>query len=174
VWIVDGVKGGRFGFISKVHHAMVDGVRSIDLVEAILTPDPMTEFEPAPPWKARPRPSAAMLALDDLGRAARVAIASRQLRLFQEASARQRPATCGQAGRPLLPDDANAVEDAFQPPDRLWRFDWSTALADVGAVQGALGGSVSDVVQALTGSSPEIPAVPRSRPEAWTSAPCCR
>jgi WS/DGAT/MGAT family acyltransferase len=159
VWIVDGVKGGRFGFISKVHHAMVDGVRSIDLVEAILTPDPMTEFEPAPPWKARPRPSAAMLALDDLGRAARVAIdlGERLPRLFREAlqpGSDLRRAAKAVAGLYYQTMRTPSKMPFNRPIGPHRRFDWTdTALADVGAVRGALGGSVNDVVLAtMTGA----------------------
>jgi WS/DGAT/MGAT family acyltransferase len=159
VWIVDGVEGDRFGFITKVHHAMVDGVRSIDLIEAILTPDPITEFEPAPPWRARPRPSAALLALDDLGRAAQIGIdfGGRVPRLFREAL------QSGSELRRAVKAAAGLYYQTIRRPSETplnrrigphRRFDWiDTSLADVGAVRRALGGSVNDVVLAtMTGA----------------------
>ena len=33
MWIVEGLEGGRFGVISKVHHCMVDGVSGVDLAQ---------------------------------------------------------------------------------------------------------------------------------------------
>jgi diacylglycerol O-acyltransferase / wax synthase len=159
VWIVDGVKGDRFGFISKVHHAMVDGVRSIDLVEALLTPDPVTEFEPAPPWQARPRPPAALLVLDDLGRAARVAldVAARTPRLVREAL------RSGSDLRLEVKAAADLYYKTLRRPSETplnlrigshRRFDWiDTDLEDVKAVRRALGGTLNDVVLAtMTGA----------------------
>lgn len=154
VWIVDGVEGDRFGFITKVHHAMVDGVRSIDLVEAILTPDPITEFEPARPWEARSRSSAALLALDDLVRAAQVGIdlGERLPRLFREA--RQPGSELRRAAKAAAELWYQTIRTPSRTPlnGRIGphrRFDWiDTALADVGAVRRALGGSVNDVVLA--------------------------
>jgi WS/DGAT/MGAT family acyltransferase len=159
VWIVDGVKGDRFGFISKVHHAMVDGVRSIDLVEALLTPDPVTEFEPARPWQARPRPAAALLVLDDLGRAARVAfdLAERMPRLLREAL------QSGSDLRLAVKAAADLYYQTLRRPSETplnrrigshRRFDWiDTDLDDVKAVRRAHGGTVNDVVLAtMTGA----------------------
>jgi WS/DGAT/MGAT family acyltransferase len=154
VWIVDGLEGDRFGFVSKVHHALVDGVRSIDLIEEILTPEPVTEFDPAPHWKPRPRPSAVRLALDDLDRAARVGIGlgERMPRLLREAL---QP---GSELRSAVKAVAGLCQQTIRRPSRTplngpigphRRFDWiDTALADVGAVRRALGGSVNDVVLA--------------------------
>ena len=36
-WLVDGLSGGRWALISKVHHAMVDGVSGTDLYRVSLT-----------------------------------------------------------------------------------------------------------------------------------------
>ncbi len=154
VWIVDGVEGGGFGFISKVHHAMVDGVRSIDLVEAVLTPEDFTEFEPAPPWKPRPRPSAARLALDDLDRAARAGIDLGErlpglLRQALQPGSEVRRAVEAAArlwGQTILTPSATPLNRPIGPHRR---FDWiDVPLAEASAVRRALGGSVNDVVLA--------------------------
>jgi diacylglycerol O-acyltransferase / wax synthase len=159
VWIVDGVKGDRFGFISKVHHAMVDGVRSIDLVEALLTADPIAEFEPAPPWQARPGPPAALLVLDDLSRAAWVALelAGRLPRLLREALQSRSDL------RLMVKSAADLYTQTLRRPSETplnrrigshRRFEWiDTDLDDVKAVRRGLGGTVNDVVLAtMTGA----------------------
>ncbi len=154
VWIVDGLEGDRLGFISKVHHAMVDGVRSIDLVEAILTPDPITEFEPAPPWKPRARPSAALLALDDLVGAARVGLdfGERLPQILREAiepGSELRRAVRAAADLYLQTVWTPSAAPFNRPIGPHRRFDWiDTPLVDVAAVRRALGGSVNDVVLA--------------------------
>ena len=67
IWVVEGLGGGeQFAFISKIHHAMVDGVSSVDLLEVLLTQQPVKEFDSPPPWEPRPEPSARQLAIDDV------------------------------------------------------------------------------------------------------------
>jgi len=57
MWIVEGLEGGnRFAVITKVHHCMIDGMSSVDLLEVLLTPQPTETIEPAPRWiPRRPR-----------------------------------------------------------------------------------------------------------------------
>lgn len=49
---IEGVSDGRFAIYNKMHHAMVDGIASIRLTEAILSPDPEARSM-APPWAVR-------------------------------------------------------------------------------------------------------------------------
>src|SRR5262249_46509537 len=57
MWIVEGLAGGdRFAVITKVHHCMIDGMSSVDLLEVLLTPAPTSDIEPAPRWVPRPVP----------------------------------------------------------------------------------------------------------------------
>lgn len=49
---IEGVSDGRFAIYNKMHHAMVDGVASIRLTEAILSPDPEARSM-APPWAVK-------------------------------------------------------------------------------------------------------------------------
>src|SRR5215470_17304877 len=58
MWIVEGLEGGeRFAVITKVHHCMIDGMSSVDLLEVLLTPQPSGDVEPPPRWVPRPMPS---------------------------------------------------------------------------------------------------------------------
>jgi diacylglycerol O-acyltransferase / wax synthase len=159
VWIVDGVEGDRVGFISKVHHAMVDGVRSIDLIEAILSPEPIADFQPAPAWQARPRPPAAMLVLDDLGRALRLAfdLAWRMPRLAGDALRSGSDLRLGvKAAADLWYKTVRRPSETplNRPIGSHRRFDWvEIDLAEVKAVREALGGTINDVVLAtMTGA----------------------
>ena len=54
IWFVEGLDGGdRFAMISKIHHCMVDGVSSVDLLNVLLQPQPIDEIKPAPDWMPR-------------------------------------------------------------------------------------------------------------------------
>ena len=57
MWVVEGLAGAdTFAIISKIHHCMVDGMSSVDLLNVLLTLDPGADFEPAPDWNPRPAP----------------------------------------------------------------------------------------------------------------------
>jgi WS/DGAT/MGAT family acyltransferase len=160
MWLVEGLDGGdRFAVIAKVHHAMVDGVSSVDLLTVMLAPEPIAAFEPAPRWLPRPRPTWAELLRAE---------ASRRLRAPFEAALDVRKAV------QRLEDPRSGVQTALRatqssiagmvrrvtrtplnhPIGPHRRFDWtSMALADVKAVRRGLGGSVNDVVLAtVTGA----------------------
>ncbi|CAN5473763.1 wax ester/triacylglycerol synthase family O-acyltransferase [soil metagenome] len=51
--LIEGLQGNRFAVYTKVHHAMVDGVAALRLLERSLSTDPNAEV--APPWEYRPR-----------------------------------------------------------------------------------------------------------------------
>lgn len=155
IWIVEGLEGGdRFAMISKIHHCMVDGVSSVDLLNVLLQPMPTDEIKPPPDWLPRPAPTAMDLAAETVGRVARM------------------PSEIGQGIQGALRDAQDprsdlrarlrAVRDTFsggiravsatplnRPVGPHRRFDWyAMDLADVKQVKNALGGSVNDVVLA--------------------------
>lgn len=51
--LIEGLEGNRFAAYTKVHHAMVDGVSALRLLERWLSTDPTAEVPP--PWAARPK-----------------------------------------------------------------------------------------------------------------------
>jgi diacylglycerol O-acyltransferase len=54
--VVEGLAGGRFAVITKVHQALVDGVRTVDLGQVILDDAPGTAEPPSDTWRPPPEP----------------------------------------------------------------------------------------------------------------------
>jgi diacylglycerol O-acyltransferase len=57
LWFVEGLEDGRFAIISKIHHALADGISGLDLIAAIVGPNPEYREKPAPAWMPRRAPS---------------------------------------------------------------------------------------------------------------------
>ncbi len=66
LYVVEGLTGGRIALINKVHHAMVDGLSSVDIGTLLF--DIQAEQEPRTPaaWEPRPAPDDLGLALSSL------------------------------------------------------------------------------------------------------------
>lgn len=58
VTVVTGLKGDRVVLVNRAHHAMVDGVSSVDIITLLLdtTPEGYTPPPPDEEWKPRPAP----------------------------------------------------------------------------------------------------------------------
>ncbi len=72
LWLVEGLRDGRFAIVGKSHHALVDGVSGVDITTVLFDLDPEPQGSPAapPPWLARPEPTDLSLLGDALPRAA--------------------------------------------------------------------------------------------------------
>lgn len=152
LWFVDGLSGGRFAMLGKVHHCMVDGMSGVGVMTALLSSSPETGEEPAPHWQPRMPPGRLALLGDEVWRRARTPLslasaARRALRRPEQASSE-------------LARNAEAVWQALNTGFRLpsdtplnlpigthRRIDWhSLALGDVKEVKKRLDGTVNDVV----------------------------
>jgi hypothetical protein len=67
VYIIEGLAGGRFAMVSKVHQALVDGVHAVDLGQLILDEVATPAELPADDWHPRPGPTTIELVADALG-----------------------------------------------------------------------------------------------------------
>jgi diacylglycerol O-acyltransferase len=151
-WLIDGLAGGHWALISKLHHSMVDGVSGTDLYRAVFDSTP----QPRPPepddWRPRPQPSGVRLAADALGTLAATPVRESRAVL----AALREPATTarrlGTFGRGLL-RYATALVPAGSssmsgPISSQRRFDFVTvARADLDRVRRAFepsGGSGGD------------------------------
>jgi len=58
LWVVEGLHGGRVGLIQKIHHALADGLASVELATVLLDGErhPPGVRRPAPVWDPRPEP----------------------------------------------------------------------------------------------------------------------
>ncbi|HTX83409.1 MAG TPA: wax ester/triacylglycerol synthase domain-containing protein, partial [Streptosporangiaceae bacterium] len=157
-WLVDGLAGGRWALISKVHHCMVDGVSGTDMYRVIFGPSP----EPSPPAAAgiSPAPAeptglalAASAAADLVARPARGAFALADALARPMDAVRQVRQTARAVARiatSALPATASSLGG---PIGRQRRYTWARAsLADVKMIKRELGGTVNDVVLAAISS----------------------
>ena len=157
-WAVEGLAGGRWALISKVHHCMVDGVSGTDLYRVIFDLSP----EPAPPSADErtvgPEPSpfrlAAQAAADTIVLPVQEALAVggalandpgravRQAAVTARAAAKLAPA--------LWPTTGSSLSGQI---GQQRRYTWARAsLDDVKKIKRSLGGTVNDVVLAAISS----------------------
>ena len=75
--VVEGLSGGRVALVNKVHHAMVDGISTVDVATLLfdLEPDPPPAPDP-PAWYPRPAPDDLSLASDSIDGLRRVVAAN--------------------------------------------------------------------------------------------------
>jgi diacylglycerol O-acyltransferase / wax synthase len=164
IWVVEGLDDNRWALLSKVHHCMVDGVASTDLMAVLF--DAEREPTQAPPpdeWRPEPRPSDARLVADALrdrlasnpaAIAESLADAARAPREFAALIEQTATGIVRSAGIVRQPP-ASSLNGPLSP-HRRWG--WSRGrLQDVQLVRKAHGGTVNDVVlAAITGGFREL------------------
>lgn len=162
VWVVEGVSGGRWALISKLHHAMVDGVSGSSLITVLMDDEREPPRAEPVPWAARPEPGAARLVAGALADRVRLPLreiedAVRALRSPTETleySAHALRGLAAYAGLARAPEPT--VLNGPLGPHRRWT--WAQArLSEVKQIRAALGGTVNDVVlAAITGGFREL------------------
>ncbi len=149
-WLLDGLKGGRWAILSKVHHCVVDGIGGNDLMTAIFDVAPDAECPPVPVWAPEPEPTMLDLMTGGLREAAVVPLRglSELLRQPVPPAAEILGYSRGLAAsaRRLAAASATSLNGPIGP-DRRWA--WAAAsLAEVKEIRSALGGTVNDVLLA--------------------------
>ncbi|HEY2773771.1 MAG TPA: wax ester/triacylglycerol synthase family O-acyltransferase [Candidatus Binatia bacterium] len=154
IWVVEGLDDGkRVAMISKIHHCMVDGVSSVDLLNVLLTPQPIDDFPEAQQFLPRPAPSELDLMLETAGQLARLpfeigknvtALATQIQDPLSDVRSRLRSL------REMLGTGFGTSDTPLNQnvgPHR--RFDWlKMSLKDIKNVKDRLGGTVNDIVLA--------------------------
>ena len=154
IWIVEGLDGGeRFAMISKVHHCMVDGVSSVDLLNVLLTPMPVDAFEPATTYVPRPRPSDRDLLWEAISGVVclPLEIGKNVAGLLGDVSdPRSDVRSRFRALREMVTGGFRVSQTPLNGPvGPHRRFDWIVmSLEEIKAVKNGLGGTVNDVVLA--------------------------
>ena len=154
LWLVEGVEGGRFALIHKMHHALVDGVASIDVLNTIFDSDPDGHEGPTrEPWEPQPGPSRLRLLTDagSSGRPRRSSSARSAGSRARRDSARQGRGRPGRRGGSGAPPSTLAPETPYNAPVGPHRRFTAQreSLRDLKAVKDGLGGSLNDVVLAM-------------------------
>ncbi len=160
MWVVEGLRGGdHFAVITKVHHCMIDGMSSVDLLTVLLAMTPTETIESPPRWLPRPAPDSwRLLAAETLRRLWMPYEVARGFRQVIEASADPRSdvRVMLRTARDMLRSSFRFVSDTplNKPIGPHRRVDWHImSLDDVKAVKRALGGTLNDVVLAtVTGA----------------------
>lgn len=153
---IEGLPRGSFAVVTKIHHACIDGVSGVDMVEAIHDVEPYVDRSPGPvtPWKGEQEPSAIELMVR-----AQVHNMTQPYRLA-EVLARTVPAL-GRLGQRATGGDAERA--SLAPPRTRFnhvvsahrviegrRFD----LAEIRAIKDTVdGATVNDVVLAVCGGA---------------------
>ena len=152
IWIVEGLSGGQWAMISKVHHCMVDGVSATELMAALLSVTPETAPSDPVAWKPTP------VTTGDITRDALhslVTDTTEQVRAVRSAARRPAKVLHGlgevlRSMRSMPTTLATSGNGALTGPVGSHRVvAWAdAALDDVKQVRAALGGTVNDVVLA--------------------------
>lgn len=155
-WVVEGLEGGCFAVISKIHHCMIDGMAGQDLAQ-ILHSNSADDVNPAEPYPfiPRPAPSDSELLRDEVARY--LSIPGRAIRGLREANQefnelRDQVATRARSIIDMVQGmrDAPTKTPLNEPIGPHRRFDWrDMRLEDVKAVRKAIGCTINDLVLAI-------------------------
>ena len=178
VYVIDGLEDGRWGLLTKFHHATVDGAAGVIMLKLFTdaTADAVFPFEPIE-WQGEPVPSDTELLQCTLRNLAANPVKATRLSLrlvrnFAEAAgisslsgaaSRARDVIASAAGRSeestALSEQIRKVSMPLTPaPPTPWnravgphrRFAMrSVSLDDIKALKNATGGTVNDVVMAI-------------------------
>lgn len=155
LYLVEGLEGGYSAALFKSHHAMIDGLSGIDLATVLVDLEPQPQDVTARPWHPRPEPDPIELLVGGIAEQL-----SHPIRSLVDLGGRllRTPAeVLDQAGR-ILGGIGSLVSLGQAPPGPFnaavgpnRRFAMAEVpLADAKAVKNALGGTVNDVVLAMT------------------------
>ena len=156
LWLVQGLTRKRFAFLTKTHHALVDGVSGVDIATVLFDVKPVPEpAQPDHEWVPNPEPSATTLLAKDaegllsaplrIARRVEQAVEHPETTLHQATESLSALSEVGWNFANPAPETPLNVEIG---PHR--RFSWVRAdLAQFKRIKDVLGGTVNDVVLAV-------------------------
>ncbi len=151
-WFIEGLSGGRYAMLTKVHHCMVDGVAGVDILAALLGTEASRKVAAAQRWKPRSAPTDGELLRDELGR--RVRKSGALLRGIGQAAAQpgelraELPRRFGTLWNLLRAGASGPPATSFNRPiGPHRRIGWTqTPIASIKEIKKSLGGTLNDVV----------------------------
>jgi diacylglycerol O-acyltransferase len=156
LWMVQGLTRKRFAFVTKTHHALVDGVSGVDIATVLFDVKPVPEpAEADDDWLPNPEPSAAQLLVKDAEGLAKAPLGV--LRRLEQAVEHPRTAVerVSEAVEAVGEVGWNFANPAPKVPLNVKvgshrRFEWVRAdLGQFKRIKSTLGGTVNDVVLAV-------------------------
>ncbi|HEY5108427.1 MAG TPA: wax ester/triacylglycerol synthase family O-acyltransferase [Acidimicrobiales bacterium] len=153
IWLVEGLEGGRWALVFKVHHCMVDGIAGVGLLTAVLDFVPDAALGEPVPWTPAAEPPGAAKVLDAWGGLAGEVLRAagsfpgsvvHPVRTFRSLAAVATGAV--RFTERLAPTRSLSIEGPVGP-HRVWAHS-SAPLDEVKTIRTAFGGTVNDVVLA--------------------------
>lgn len=156
MYLVEGLEGGRFAILSKTHHAMVDGISAVDIGQVILDVDPEPRKVSSDEWRPSREPTGVELmagAVGDIVKSPANAVDNVRSGLADLHR------TASSFGKHAVGIAAAAMTVARSTPTSPLNAEigeqrrYATAhakLSDLKEVRRAHGGTVNDVVLAIT------------------------
>ncbi|MFZ1652901.1 MAG: wax ester/triacylglycerol synthase family O-acyltransferase [Candidatus Nanopelagicales bacterium] len=156
MYLIEGLEGGRFAILSKTHHAMIDGVSAVDIGQVILDVDPEPRVISSDEWRPTREPSRVELmaaAVGDLARSPANVVDNVRTGLSDVSR------TATSVGRHMVGIAAAAITVARPTTSSPLNAEigeqrrYGTAhakLTDLKDIRRAHGGTVNDVVLAIT------------------------
>jgi len=154
--VVEGLEGGRFALIGKIHHSMIDGIAGVDLLALLLGMQPTDEIEEAKPFDARPAPEGAELFVRETARRIGGLVAAIRNRhefaenlqsLIDESAARLIAAGHSLSSGWLSRASQTPLNGRVGPNRRFGVLE--TPLEEVKEIKNGLGGTVNDAILAV-------------------------
>lgn len=167
-WVIEGLAGGRWAVLTKLHHCLADGVSGVQLLGALFAVNPPDR---APDWQAEPQPSTGELLWDAVGDLTSngMDLVGRALRAPKELAGQivDMLAGLGRMSAVLAPAAPSSLTG---PLGRSRRFAVARAsLPAMRAIGAALGATVNDVaLTAITLGYREVLRRRGERPDADT------
>jgi len=152
-WLVEGLEGGHWALVPKVHHCMVDGIAGVELLRVMLDLNADTKVAVPEPWESEPEPSGAAKVLDAWAGLATdvIAITHRLPRAIAHPADTIRSAIGTARGFARFAGDLGATPplsiEGTISPHRTWAHS-SASLADVQAIRAVCAATINDVVLA--------------------------
>jgi diacylglycerol O-acyltransferase len=151
IYLVEGLSDDRFAIVTKIHHAMVDGLSSIDVGTVLLDVAPTPRESPPDDWHPAPEPSGLELAAgavqEQLLRPQLMFGTAQRALLDVRSVVRTGGAMLAAARSASRPAPANPLN---APIGKQRRYGTSAgALDEYKAIRKAHGGTVNDVVLAV-------------------------
>ncbi len=150
LWMIEGLEGGRFAVVNKVHHSMVDGIAGTDVMQVLLdtrperaAPQP-SRWQPAP-WPSYPARVASSVQAGVRQPIQRLRELGHHLELPRDAAKSMVAAAVGtvRVGQQL----AHTEEHLLGQPGTHRRWAWAEGdLTSIKAIKNRFGGTVNDVI----------------------------